>query len=576
MQVLIWLAHIKNKSVDRNVWEHLLLKIIALLSEKSRRLYLEDQLLNLAEKLNVYVVVQPLSFHSTEGMRELFDQILLFDVVLLDINLSRPYTFQLLGASQALKKPTIVLADINQQLPHPLLYEYTNIILFDTSQPGFFLTNSIQGVLRKIEKNYPPEDLQINESDVDWRYLNGKRFNALVNDTIEKDFNLVSKMSMPTTELGRFKGLYKNYDGDYYIIYYTFKDINITDEGMTDFIIQIRKLLKTYSRFKISKVIFFNRSDDEKYIEHRVNLSLKEFSLDSIIMGIKNLENHIRSSSLLSSRYLSKLPDHLIRSINILKADNYNLKRNVYRVVESNTKNTEIATEDNSEENWRQIATYAAHKLGNPIFTIDNDIGNLPLAIKSGRNEMVSGMLSRIKNQLDKAKYILKQFKSIEAATEISQEFVSSQILDSKLKESAGSMGIVITTNIPENIYLYIDKNKFIDCFDELMRNSLENIDGENKECSVVMEIERDNDSRSNIVIRYCDNGLGIEDSIKPIIFNALKTTRKDGTGLGLYIVKTTIQQHGGSIIENGVYESGAQFVVKIPNISSGDLDEET
>jgi two-component system, NtrC family, nitrogen regulation sensor histidine kinase GlnL len=47
------------------------------------------------------------------------------------------------------------------------------------------------------------------------------------------------------------------------------------------------------------------------------------------------------------------------------------------------------------------------------------------------------------------------------------------------------------------------------------------------------------------------DNGPGIPPSIRPQLFNPLVTQRAGGTGLGLHIAQSFVEQHGGSIEVN-------------------------
>ena len=64
------------------------------------------------------------------------------------------------------------------------------------------------------------------------------------------------------------------------------------------------------------------------------------------------------------------------------------------------------------------------------------------------------------------------------------------------------------------------------------------------------------------------DNGIGIEQNHLPHIFDMFfrATSRSDGSGLGLYIVKQTMQQIGGSISAESVLGEWTRFRLYIPN----------
>ncbi len=44
------------------------------------------------------------------------------------------------------------------------------------------------------------------------------------------------------------------------------------------------------------------------------------------------------------------------------------------------------------------------------------------------------------------------------------------------------------------------------------------------------------------------DNGPGIPENFRKRIWEPFQTTRENGTGLGLYIVKRIVQEHSGTV----------------------------
>lgn len=66
-----------------------------------------------------------------------------------------------------------------------------------------------------------------------------------------------------------------------------------------------------------------------------------------------------------------------------------------------------------------------------------------------------------------------------------------------------------------------------------------------------------------NIVFR--DNGCGIESERLSEIFNPFYTSKEGGTGLGLYLVHSQLEQAGGAIRAESVRGEGSVFYVEIP-----------
>ena len=50
-------------------------------------------------------------------------------------------------------------------------------------------------------------------------------------------------------------------------------------------------------------------------------------------------------------------------------------------------------------------------------------------------------------------------------------------------------------------------------------------------------------------------------------IFQPYVTNKQKGTGLGLAIVKKVIEEHGGTIVLDNQYKSGAGFIMQFPVI---------
>ena len=67
------------------------------------------------------------------------------------------------------------------------------------------------------------------------------------------------------------------------------------------------------------------------------------------------------------------------------------------------------------------------------------------------------------------------------------------------------------------------------------------------------------------LAIIYCDNGKGIPKNKKAWILQPLTTTAEEskGTGLGLFIIRKTLREMRGYIIETGVKD--ARFEIYIP-----------
>ncbi|MGD8399164.1 MAG: PAS domain S-box protein, partial [Anaerolineae bacterium] len=69
----------------------------------------------------------------------------------------------------------------------------------------------------------------------------------------------------------------------------------------------------------------------------------------------------------------------------------------------------------------------------------------------------------------------------------------------------------------------------------------------------------------AGIAVTFTDTGVGIDRKTLPHIFEPFYTTRPDGLGLGLYISKTIVEDHGGRIDVESEPGKGTTFTVWLP-----------
>jgi signal transduction histidine kinase len=69
-----------------------------------------------------------------------------------------------------------------------------------------------------------------------------------------------------------------------------------------------------------------------------------------------------------------------------------------------------------------------------------------------------------------------------------------------------------------------------------------------------------------HLLVRVADTGVGVDPSIVPMLFSRFVAKSQSGTGLGLYISKSIVEEHGGRIwVESNEPGRGATFAFEIP-----------
>ncbi|WP_298838670.1 PAS domain-containing sensor histidine kinase [Clostridium sp.] len=143
---------------------------------------------------------------------------------------------------------------------------------------------------------------------------------------------------------------------------------------------------------------------------------------------------------------------------------------------------------------------------------------------------------------------------------EIVEEIVMSL---TNLTESKG-LNIIFDTDLEENI-IACDIEKI----ERIVLNLISNaIKFSNKGDEILVYVK--NESKF-VEISVKDNGIGIEEEHLDIIFDRFRQVDKslsrnaEGTGIGLSLVKSIVELHGGSIYVESEFGKGSKFTVRLP-----------
>ena len=103
-----------------------------------------------------------------------------------------------------------------------------------------------------------------------------------------------------------------------------------------------------------------------------------------------------------------------------------------------------------------------------------------------------------------------------------------------------------------------------------LLANAVYAVVKKAKRISYVPEISFTATATGNqYILKIRDNGIGIEESILPKIFDPFFTTKttQEAAGIGLYLSREIIQNHGGDITVESVKDQYTEFTVTLPKL---------
>ena len=111
--------------------------------------------------------------------------------------------------------------------------------------------------------------------------------------------------------------------------------------------------------------------------------------------------------------------------------------------------------------------------------------------------------------------------------------------------------------NLLDNAFKFNDKDGSVQI---ILESRLHRLEEQPKEEGKQQELGQ------QVIISISDSGTGIDPKILPRLFSKFATKSQRGTGLGLYISKNIVEEHGGTIYAtNNADSKGATFTIVLP-----------
>lgn len=268
----------------------------------------------------------------------------------------------------------------------------------------------------------------------------------------------------------------------------------------------------------------------------------------------KNIEKEI---------YISSIQNYFIISVKYIEnIDNYLI---TIKDITQTKRNIEIQ---------KNFISNVGHELKTPLTNIKGYL----IALSDAPSNMQEKFLKTIENNVDKLENIIIDFlniSKIESSDILNISSIGVKKLENSLRESLD----MILRNKNGSLEFKIDSlnsNGIIESDIEkvmlIMKNLIENgfIYNVSENPKVIVEIEEEN---SKYKFKISDNGIGIPEEKQNKIFERFyrvdkaRTSNVAGTGLGLFIVKTLIENLGGEINVTSHEEKGTIFSFYIPFI---------
>jgi len=215
---------------------------------------------------------------------------------------------------------------------------------------------------------------------------------------------------------------------------------------------------------------------------------------------------------------------------------------------------------------WREMARQVAHEIKNPLTPMKLSIQYLQKAIDNNSvnvKEMAGSVAKTLVEQIDHLSKIASDFSQFANIGNPKKEvFDLHEMLYSltSLYETTENL-LFKWVPVHHRIMVFADKTQLNRLFTNLLQNAMEACDNNSRRVISVSEEVRE----ESIIVKVTDNGEGIPLEMQSKIFIPNFTTKSSGTGLGLAMSKTIVEQAKGKIWFETVEGEGTTFYVELP-----------
>jgi signal transduction histidine kinase len=187
-----------------------------------------------------------------------------------------------------------------------------------------------------------------------------------------------------------------------------------------------------------------------------------------------------------------------------------------------------------------QMAASLAHELRTPLTTVLFEISSIKNQLPQNGEigaayEKINREIARA-NQMIESLLVFSKFKELKIAPVLLREFCENTLQEIPAKKIPP--GVKVSLEAEKEIEVACDSNRLKQVFINVFFNALEALNGVENGKILIRIYSEYNDLPKNIrhIIAVTDNGPGIPEAIKEKVLQPFFTTKKEGTGLGLYI----------------------------------------
>jgi signal transduction histidine kinase len=221
-------------------------------------------------------------------------------------------------------------------------------------------------------------------------------------------------------------------------------------------------------------------------------------------------------------------------------------------------------------ETMEELTASLAHELNQPLAAVRTNAqaARRFLAAKNPELDNVRAAIDDVIQDSARAAETIRNVRALFQRDEVEMLAVDlGQILydvERILRVDAASKRVTLQLDVPTGLPAVMgNKTQLIEVVMNLVSNGLDSVCESGEAGTVEIRASQPEAGRVRVLVR--DSGKGIEPEALPRLFDAFFTTKPKGMGMGLAIVRSIIENHGGRIWATCNSDRGATFEFDLP-----------
>ena len=211
---------------------------------------------------------------------------------------------------------------------------------------------------------------------------------------------------------------------------------------------------------------------------------------------------------------------------------------------------------------FREVARRVAHEIKNPLTAMRIAVDQLRRTggQTDGRAGVAMDVLAAETQRLERLAHEFADFGRLPEGPQSEVDLV--ELLD-ELSRTAVPPGVQVTVHANggrQTLVAHYDPLRR--AFSNLLRNASEAMRGEGR---IDVSVSGGGPGDGGLIVSIADHGPGIPEDLRQRVFEPYLTTKEDGTGLGLALVRQALEAHRGTIGVDETPGGGATFTIAFP-----------